>query len=65
MWTREMGLSSSGVNWAGLAKNRTTYSRLYVLAPTPRQLYPLHFARYTAAYPGPRVASQPGQTVGR
>jgi hypothetical protein len=62
--TREMGLSSSGMNWAGLAKNRTTYSRLYALAPTPRQLYPLHFARYATADPGPRVASQPGQTVG-
>lgn len=35
-----------------------------MLAPTPRQLYPLHFAHYTTAHPGPRVASQPGQTVG-
>lgn len=65
MWNREMGLSLA-VKWTELAWPRTepTCSRLYVLAPTPRQLYPLHFAHYTTAHPGPRVASQPGQTVG-
>jgi len=65
MRNREMGLSLA-VKWTELAWPRTepTCSRLYVLAPTPRQLYPLHFAHYTTAHPGPRVASQPGQTVG-
>lgn len=65
MWNREMGLSLA-VKWTELAWPRTepTCSRLYVLVPTPRQLYPLHFAHYTTAHPGPRVASQPGQTVG-
>lgn len=65
MRNREMGLSLA-VKWTELAWPRTepTCSRLYVLPSTPRQLYPLHFAHYTTAHPGPRVASQPGQIVG-